>query len=372
MAKRGFFRPWRMLSVPRRVGRVALCVVLVLILLVLAYVAYVFASYHRIADNTVLSVEGQASGATAQVGVDYRAVTYNVGFGAYTPEYTFFMDGGKSSWAESPESVTATIQGAAETVQGQNADLVLLEEIDLNATRSYHIDESALFAETFGGYCYDLAVDYDSPFLFYPFTEPHGKSLAAIGVYSRLPVTSALRRSLPISEGFSKFIDLDRCYSVSRIPVESGRELVVYAVHMSAYGNSDAIRKGQIEMLCNDMQAEYEAGNYVLCGGDFNHDLKASEEDTENCESWAFPFPRTELPEHFTFCLDLLTGEEQAALWNSARNADMEYVPDVTYTVTLDGFIISDNIECLSYENINTGYAYSDHDPVRVAFVLRP
>ena len=134
---------------------------------------------------------------------------------------------------------------------------------------------------------------------------------------------------------------------------------------------TDEIRKGQIEMLCNDMAKEYEAGNYVLCGGDFNHDLKASEEDTESCESWAFPFPRSELPEHFTFCLDLLTEEEQAALWNSARNADMEYVPGVTYTVTLDGFIISDNIECLSYENVNTGYSYSDHDPVKVEFMLK-
>ena len=153
--------------------------------------------------------------------------------------------------------------------------------------------------------------------------------------------------------------------------MDNGKELVIFNLHMSAYGNSDAIRKGQIEMLCSDMQAEYKAGNYVLCGGDFNHDLKASEEDTESCESWAFPFPRTELPEHFAFCLDLLSTEEQAALWNSARNADMEYVPGVTYTVTLDGFIISDNIECLSYENVNTGYSYSDHDPVKVEFVLK-
>mgnify|MGYP001501659447 CR=1 FL=1 len=77
------------------------------------------------------------------------------------------------------------------------------------------------------------------------------------------------------------------------------------------------------------------------------------------------------MPEHFAFCLDLLSSEEKEALWNSARNADMEYVPGVTYTVTLDGFIISDNIECLSYENINTGYSYSDHDPVKVNFVLK-
>ena len=49
----------------------------------------------------------------------------------------------------------------------------------------------------------------------------------------------------------------------------------------------------------------------------------------------------------------------------------MEYVPDVTYTVTLDGFILSDNMECISYENINTGYSYSDHDPVYMKFKLK-
>jgi len=46
-------------------------------------------------------------------------------------------------------------------------------------------------------------------------------------------------------------------------------------------------------------------------------------------------------------------------------------VPGVTYTVTLDGFIISDNIECVSYEDINTGYSYSDHDPVYLKFRLK-
>ena len=128
----------------------------------------------------------------------------------------------------------------------------------------------------------------------------------------------------------------------------------------------------QIAMLTADMQKEYEAGNYVLCGGDFNHDLKASaNEENSEYQSWAYPFPREELPDHFSFCLDQLSEEERSNLWNSARNADMEYVPGETYTVTLDGFIISDNVECLSYENINTGYSYSDHDPVYLEFKLK-
>ena len=93
----------------------------------------------------------------------------------------------------------------------------------------------------------------------------HGKSLAGIALYSKYPVTSGVRKSFPISTSFSKFLDLDRCYSISRIPVENGKELVIFAQHMSAYGNSDAIREAQISKLCGDMQAEYEKGNYEMC-----------------------------------------------------------------------------------------------------------
>ena len=324
-----------------------MCIVLgILILALLAYIVYLYASYYRIEDNQELVVEAPVddttTGAAAVLATDteYSAVTYNIGFGAYLPDYSFFMDGGTSSWAESPETVQYAINGAGELVKSLDPDFTLIQEIDLDATRSYHTDEYEMLRNILPEYTTVFAQNYDSAFLFYPFTQPHGSSRAGLGLFSKYPV-------------------------------DNGKELVIFNLHMSAYGNSDEIRKGQIEMLCNDMAKEYEAGNYVLCGGDFNHDLKASEENAESCESWAFPFPRSELPEHFTFCLDLLTEEEQAALWNSARNADMEYVPGVTYTVTLDGFIISDNIECLSYENVNTGYSYSDHDPVKVEFMLK-
>lgn len=30
----------------------------------------------------------------------------------------------------------------------------------------------------------------------------------------------------------------------------------------------------------------------LICGGDFNHDLKLAEDDSVEYESWAYPFPR--------------------------------------------------------------------------------
>ena len=338
------------------------------------YVIYLFASYSRIEDNQVLEVEEpqqmQSEKEQLTTGQEYVAVTYNIGFGAYTPDFSFFMDGGKSSWAKSKESVIETVQGAGELVASLDPDFAMIEEIDLDSTRSYHVDEYQILKDCLPEAYTVFAKNYHSAFLFYPFTQPHGKSNSGIGLFSRYEITDAVRRSLPISTSLSKFLDLDRCYSVSRVTVDNGKDLVIYALHMSAYGNSDAIREGQIQMLCEDMKAEYEAGNYVICGGDFNHDLKAEEDGTDSYESWAYPFPRSELPEHFVFAMDSLSEQEKDALWNSARNADMEYEEGVTYTVTLDGFIISDNVECVSYENINTGYTWSDHDPVYLKFRL--
>lgn len=364
-----------MKSTVKKIFKVIGIIIAVILLALAAYIIYLYASYHRIPDNQELTVETVSDEDKAAdeltTGKKYSALTYNVGFGAYTPDFSFFMDGGKSSWAKSKESVQEAIKGAGELVASKKPDFALLEEVDLDSTRSYHVDEYSLLKDMIPAYESVFAQNYDSAFLFYPFTQPHGSSKSGLAFFSKYPVTDSLRRSFPVSTSFTKFFDLDRCYSISRVPVDNGKELVIFELHMSAYGNSDAIREGQISMLAADMEKEYEAGNYVVCGGDFNHDLKASEDDSQERESWAYPFPREKLPEHFEFCIDQLTEEEKADLWDSARNADMEYVPGETYTVTLDGFIISDNVECLSYEDINTGYSYSDHDPVYMEFELQ-
>lgn len=75
---------------------------------------------------------------------------------------------------------------------------------------------------------------------------------------SRHPISSAVRRSLPIETSVMKLVDLDRCYSVSRIPMENGRELVLYNLHLSAYTSDGTIATEQLQMLCADMLVEYE------------------------------------------------------------------------------------------------------------------
>lgn len=160
-----------------------MCIVLgILILALLAYIVYLYASYYRIEDNQELVVEAPVddttTGAAAVLATDteYSAVTYNIGFGAYLPDYSFFMDGGTSSWAESPETVQYAINGAGELVKSLDPDFALIQEIDLDATRSYHTDEYEMLRNLLPEYTTVFAQNYDSAFLFYPFTQPHGSS----------------------------------------------------------------------------------------------------------------------------------------------------------------------------------------------------
>lgn len=66
--------------------------------------------YHRIEDNQALQINDVTS-ESALVDQEYKAVSYNIGFAAYTPDFGFFMDGGTKSRANSEESVKSVIDG---------------------------------------------------------------------------------------------------------------------------------------------------------------------------------------------------------------------------------------------------------------------
>lgn len=353
--------------------KIPLTLVAVVLAVVIIYLAYVFIAYNRIEDNTPIEPQGAAKSAAVKLDTEYTAMTYNVGFGAYTPDFTFFMDGGDSSWAASKESVIACIDGAASVIKEHEVDFALVQEVDFDSTRSYHVDERDQLRAAFPDYSSSFAVNYHSPFLFYPFTQPHGASYSGLLTLSEATINSALRRSLPIATGFKKFLDLDRCYSISRIPAENGKELVIINLHTSAYGTDGDLQTQQMQMLFDDMKAEYDKGNYVIAGGDWNHDFtgdskfKLNDATPEDLEalSWCAEFPAQMIPDGFRRVTDYASG-----LRPSTRNTDIPYSED-SFVVTLDGFIVSDNVETSFVDVIDTGFLYSDHNPVEMHFSLK-
>lgn len=353
----------------KRTLTAVLAVFCAILFIVFSYVAYVMVSYKRLPDNLSQDVDGTATSGKVAVGEEYVIATQNLGFGAYTADYTFFLDGGKQSRAVSKDSTIACINAGLDKVTSFDCDFIFFQEVDIDATRSYHVNQYDIIKQRLGGYATTMAINYNSAYLFYPIFNPHGKSKSSMVTASRYGITSSLRRSLPISTSFSKFLDLDRCYTISRVQVEDGKELVLFNVHTSAYGGDDSIRTSQVSMFFADMQAEYEKGNYVICGGDFNHDFTGDAtmrlnggEDVEF--GWAQPFPQELIPEGFSRAINY-----EGELIPTCRNCDVPYEPG-NFTTIVDGFILSDNVTCLSVQNVDTGFAYADHNPVKLVFKL--
>lgn len=345
------------------------CVLGAALLTVIGYVLYFILSYSRIPDNITLDINGDAVESTVKTDVEYTVVTQNLGFGAYTPDFTFFMDGGKSGKAKSEESVLEATRLGLDTVASLGADFVFFQELDVHSHRNRFVDQKTMTEQSFMGFSSVFAYNYDSPYVAIPIGDPHGAAVSGMMTLSSVDITSSVRRSLPVASGFSKYVDLDRCFTVSRVPVEGGKELVLINIHTSAYGTTGDLSTAQLTMLFDCMKEEYEKGNYVIAGGDFNHDLtgdsvmKLNGADMEY--SWARPFPDSLIPEGFEKCVDYKDG----TLLPTARNCSGPYGPDCMVFI-LDGFFVSENVRCISVENVDTGFAYSDHAPVKLVFSL--
>lgn len=354
----------------KKLLRLLLCLILAVMVVAAGYVDYLLIDYSRIGDMP-LTVQSSNT-EPLPVGEPLTAVTWNLGFGAYSADYSFFMDGGTQSRARSAEAVYENIGGAIDRLQSLNADLILLQEIDIDATRSHHIDQRQLILEAFPEESSTFAQNYDSAYLFYPLTEPHGASKAGQLTLVRAGIDSAERCSLPVETGLMKFFDLDRCYSVARIPVSNGRTLCLYNLHLSAYTSDGIIATEQLKLLLADMQSEYESGNYVIAGGDFNKDLLGNSAEVFGVSgddyTWAQPLPTELIPEG----LSLISSLDAHSPIPSCRNADKPYVPGESFVLTVDGFIVSDNITVDSSQVEDEGFAFSDHNPVTMLFSLAP
>lgn len=340
----------------------------------ISYFAYILLSYSRIADNLSLETDSSYSKEKISCGTTYTLTSANIGFGAYSQDFSFFMDGGKYSWAYSKEEVEKNVRGSVASLLKFNPDFFLFQEVDFDSTRSRHVDERKIISDeirkSLGSSNTVFAQNYDSAFLFWPPTQPHGSNKSGIMIATRYRAYDSLRRSFPIETGLSKFLDLDRCFMKTHIDVDNGKKLVLYNTHMSAYTTDAETSTRQIEMLNNDMMEEYGKGNYIICGGDLNREVMEGMSKYFGFESnglnWTKTFPFEKLDAHLKLIPPvnlehpIPTVRDTKEPWNGKN-----------FVTVIDGFIVSDNVEVVKADVIDNNFMYSDHNPVYMDFILK-
>ena len=363
----------------KTVSKIIIILIILVALVVAGYVIYLSKTYYRIEDNQTLEIENNSS-KILETNTQYSALTYNIGFGAYTPTYDFFMDEGimadgtktqgTHAKAVSKESAQNATDGSAALVKSLDADFTLMQEVDTDSDRSYHINQKQVISDNLSDRATTYAINLHTANLVYPPSDPIGVMNSGILTLSRYKISSSVRRSYPIATDFpTKFFDLDRCFDVMRIPVQgTDKELVLINSHMSAYDEGGYYRAQQLQLITSVLKEESDKGNWVIAGGDWNHALCDSKDmypSKQQQPEWLVKFDESALPQGFSIVK--ASNIEDVA---TCRDSDIPYEKGVTYCSTVDGFIVSSNVSA-SAQNIDNGFEYSDHNPVKLSFILK-
>ena len=207
-------------------------------------------------------------------------VTWNLGFGGLGEESEFFFDHGNMYFSlgrmvRAPkEAIEKNNEGVAQFANTTAADFFLFQEVDFHSKRSYFANQHEMVTAKQPSYSAYFATNYRSPLVPIPVFEPwhlYGEVESGLGTYSKYQPYESVRLQLPGAFPWPvRLFQLDRCVALHRFRVKGGKELVVMNVHNSAYDADGSMKRQQMEFLKALLLQEYDAGHYVVVGGDWN------------------------------------------------------------------------------------------------------
>lgn len=333
-------------------------VLLALVLLLALGVAWLTIKEYKPAPVEQAAVEADGTSTRLTQGQELAVLSWNIGYAGLGADADFFMDGGEQTGPGDKETVTGNLAAIAEYLDSCGADIKLLQEVDTNSGRTYSIDETQALRRGDSAY----ALNYSCPFVPYPLP-PIGKVNSGVLTVSGCEIEEAERVALPCPFSWPiRAANLKRCLLVSYLPIEgSEKQLVLINLHLEAYDSGEG-KRAQTEQLRNFMQAEYDKGNYVIAGGDFNQSFPGGTERFENTHGdiWTPGLLEDDsLPQGWRFAYDLDT--PSCRLLNQPY--DRSDTENTQYYV-IDGFILSPNVELESVGGVDLGFENSDHNPV--------
>ena len=297
--------------------------------------------------------------------------SWNLGYGALGAECNFFYNGGGFFYAGDKmirppkELVDKNIEGILNIVKSHPADFYVLQEVDYESKRSYCYNQYDAIKHQLGNLPSSFATNFRVSRVPIPVFQPwdvYGCAESGLATYSRYRPLEVKRYQLPGEyEWPDRIFQLDRCAAVSRFSMQNGKELVLVNIHNSAYDKGGLLKQQQMAYLRQFFLTEYEKGNYLVAGGDWN-------QSPPGFPYFSFrPDTKRELQPHYNINADFAP---QGWTWvydpsyPTSRSTKELYQKDQTFVQLIDFYLISPNLEALEVKTINHDFEHSDHQPV--------
>ena len=350
--------------------RILAIVLGVILVLGIGLFAFLTITEYRPEAVESIGVETASTPKAAFSGSTVRLLSWNVGYCALGKDSDFFMDGGTSSRPGSEETVRASMDGIRQTILSleEAPDFILMQEVDSGSKRSFWQQQVEYFRtiESYPASAY--AYNYKCEYVPIPFP-PLGKVQSGLLTLSVYAVTEAERIALPCPFSWPvSTANLKRCLLVTRVPIEgSDKELVIVNLHLEAYDDGEG-KIAQTNQLLEFLTDEYQKGNYVVAGGDWNQLFPGTEAVYPNthAELWTpGVLLEDQLPAGWSFVWDDATP--------TCRLLNQPYRPEDTANTqyyVIDGFLISPNLRVSEVQTLDQGFTWSDHNPVLLELEL--
>ncbi|NJC25324.1 endonuclease/exonuclease/phosphatase family protein [Neolewinella antarctica] len=299
-----------------------------------------------------------------------RFITWNVGYGGLGDADFFFYNKGDFFWTDlgtvrmSEARVTANVAGQRLVVGNSLSDFFLLQEVDTAARRSHYLNELDTVRAARAGYTTAFAPNFKSTRVPLPIFQPWDHYGAVTGgLVSTSRFTPRTSERIPLPGEFpwpTKLFQLDRCALRQAFPTANGKSVVVYNIHLSAYDKDGGVRLQQMSALRQAALADYEAGNYVVVGGDWNQippgynwfTLNPVVKKVQLPQAVPFDF----MPPGWKYAYDPTTA--------TVRNSEIPYDSHRTRRSVIDFYLLSPNLRIKQVKGLEMGFKHSDHQPV--------
>jgi endonuclease/exonuclease/phosphatase family metal-dependent hydrolase len=231
----------------------------------------VYALTYHPDDVEAASVTCPADAPELIPGQPVRVLSWNIQYLA-GDGYVFWYDvpdGDGPDTRPTRESLARTLDDVVDVIRAEDPDVVLLQEVDRDSSRTDHADQLALIkARLAGAYpCTAAAWYHKARFV------PHPKILGSVGmslgILSKTRIDTATRYQLPhiCGDPVSVAFQFDRAVLAAQLPSRDGKSLTALNTHLDAFAQGCDTMREQVAAVQGVL--ERTRGPWLI-GGDFN------------------------------------------------------------------------------------------------------
>lgn len=292
-----------------------------------------------------------------------KIVSWNIGYAGLGDDMDFFYDGG-TRMRTTAERTGENLAGiVAFLEQHTDADIILLQEVDMDSHRSYNVDQYEAIRSALPEYPFAyFAPNYRSAFVPIPLRSPMGGVRSGLALFSKTEPVEVIRYQYPGAFAFPvRLFNLKRALLSLSFRMEGVAEpLYINNTHNSAYDDG-GMRRGELRFLDSLLSGK----PYTVTMGDWNsnppgyHPSAAEQTD---------PYFRPLILQKEDFSAGLHFAAD--TLHYSTRYGYEPFRAGHTTQTLLDFALLSPRIRTLSVEVVDLGYRNSDHNPVVGCFLI--